>query len=327
MTDLISVIIPIYNTGELLNKCVASVVNQDYKNIEIILVDDGSTDETTISICDKLIDSYQNVFLYHKSNGGSASARNYGIEQSRGKYIGFVDSDDIIDNEMYSKLYSVIKKDNVKVSICGLSTESEGKVELNDIQLSSGCYKNHDLLHYFFLGHWHSACTCLYEKSSFDNVRFPEGEVNEDYMLNYYIFKNLDKISFVNKPLYHYIRRENSNTSSPKSLRFLDWIKHTSQILNEMSHDKSLQHESEYQYLYSNIILANSSLLTLSRFNSHEAAELYRIVTKNLSKDRKMLKRNNFLKGRNRFLSYFMAYLPNFYKGVVLTGLKLKKML
>ena len=327
MSDLISVIIPIYNTGDILNNCVASVVNQDYPNIEIVLVDDGSTDDITLSLCEQRAKEYDNVFLHHKPNGGSASARNFGIEHSRGKYIGFVDSDDIIDKRMYSTLYSLIKKDNVQVSTCGISTESNGKVDLNDAQLPSGCYSNHDLLHHFFLGHWHSTCTCLYDKSLFENVRFPEGEVNEDYMFNYYIFKDLEKLSFINDPLYHYVRRLGSNTSSPKSLRFLDWIKHTKQILQEMKHDTSLRHESEYQYLYSNIVLVNSSLLTLSRIDSSEAKELYKIVTNNLSHDRKMLKRNIFLNGRNRYLSFFMAYTPKFYKFVVLSALKLKKKL
>lgn len=327
MSDLISVIIPIYNTGKLLQNCISSVLNQDYPNLEILLVDDGSTDDLTLTLCDQLAANHSNVLLYHKSNGGSASARNYGIKQARGKYIGFVDSDDVIDSTMYSALYSAIVKDKAKVSICSISTESDGKVELNDEGLASACYNNHDLLHHFFLGHWHSTCTCLYDKSLFENIWFPEGEVNEDYMLNYFIFKDLDKLSFVNKPLYHYLRRAGSNTSSPKSLRFLDWIKHTKQILGEMSHDSSLRQESEYQYLYSNIILANSSLLTLSRIESNEAAELYKIVTDNLSKDRNMLKRNTFLKGRNRYLSFLMAYTPRLYKNGVLTMLKLKRMI
>lgn len=327
MSDLISVIIPIYNTGNLLMDCVSSVLNQEYPYIEIVLVDDGSTDDITLSLCDQIAKEHDNVFLYHKPNGGSASARNFGIEHSHGKYIGFVDSDDIIDKTMYSTLYSLIKKDNVQVSICGISTELNGKVELNDAQLPSGCYNNHDLLHHFFLGHWHSTCTCLYDSSLLDNVRFPEGEVNEDYMFNYFIFKKIKKLSFKNDALYHYLLRKNSNTSSPKSLRFQDWIKHTRQILEEMNYDTSLRQESEYQYLYSNIILANSSLLTLNRIDSYEAAELYKIVTKNLSKNRKMLKRNAFLKGRNRFISYIMAYAPILYKTIVLSALKLKKML
>lgn len=325
MSDLISVIVPIYNTGDYLNDCVSSIINQDYTNLEILLVDDGSTDSKTIQLCDAFAERHNNITSYHKPNGGSASARNYGIKLAKGKYVGFVDSDDVIEPTMFSILYEAIKNNDVKVSICGISTEENGKVVLDYGKLQSGIYDNHELMHHFMLGLWHSACTCLYNKSLFINVKFPEGEVNEDYMFNYLIFKNLEKLSFINVPLYHYLRRAGSNTSSPKSLRFLDWIKHTRQILDEMKNDISLRHESEYQYLYSNIVLANSSLLTLSRLDSSEATELYKIVTNNLHKDRKMLKRNNFLKGRNRHLSFLMAYAPKFYKTVVISLIKLKR--
>lgn len=325
--DLLSIIIPVYNTGEYLTRCVESIVNQDYPNIEIILVDDGSTDTVTAEICKQLASQHANVRSLRKTNGGSASARNYGIRQARGKYIGFVDSDDVIDSTMYSSLYSIIKKNDVKVAICGISTEENGKAEQNDEGLNSGCYNHLALMHHFLLGHWHSACTCLYEKSLFDSVMFPEGEVNEDYMLNYWIFKNLEKISFLNEPYYHYVRRDDSNTGSPKTLRFLDWIKHTQLILDEMSVDTSLTLEAEYQYLYSNIILANSSLLTMNRVDSDEARQLYSIVTANLNASKIMLHRNPFLSRRNKIMGVVMAYANGLYKNIVLSFLKIKKVL
>lgn len=321
MDDLVSIIVPIYNTGALLTNCVNSIINQDYSNLEIILVDDGSTDEQTIELCDALARDNSNISSYHKANGGSASARNYGISKANGKYIGFVDSDDIIDLTMYSTLYNAIQKDDVKVSICGISTEENGNVLLDYSKLESGIYDNLELMRHFLLGMWHSACTCLYDKSLFDRARFPEGEINEDYLLNYYIFKNLERLSFVNKPLYHYLRRSDSNTGSPKTLRFLDWINHTKLVLDEMSHNSSLIQEAEYQFLNSNIVLANSSLLSFSRFNSNEALELYEIVTENLSLNRDMVKRNNYLKGRDRYLSLLMAYAPKLYKFGVLSML------
>lgn len=324
MNDLISVVVPVFNTGEYLEKCVRSITRQDYPNIEIILVDDGSDDTYTIQLCDELADTYENVQAFHKQNGGSASARNYGIRIAKGTYIGFVDSDDVIDTSMYSTLYSLIKKDKVKVSICGISTEENGKASYNDENLESGCYNHHDLMHHFLLGHWHSACTCLYEKSLFDSVLFPEREVNEDYMLNYHVFKNLEGICFTKDPFYHYLRRDNSNTGAPKTLKFLDWIRHTQFILDEMRQDSSLVQEAEYQYLYSNIILGNSVLLTLNRVASEEARKLYKIVTANLNVSKTMLHRNRFLSKRNKIMGIAMAYAPRLYKQSVLTALKLK---
>lgn len=325
MNELISIIVPVYNTGDYLENSLKSILNQDYSHIEIILVDDGSKDKRTIELCDVYAAEHENVRVYHKPNGGSASARNYGIQRANGKFIGFIDSDDVIDPNMFSTLFSVIKRDGSRVAICGISTEDNGKVELTDEGLLSGCYNHHDLMHHFLLGHWHSACTCLYEKELFKVVEFPEGDVNEDYMLNYWIFKNLDKLSFVNTPLYHYLRREGSNTASPKTLRFLDWIKHTQQVLEEMKQDATLIKEAEYQYLYSNIILANSSLLTLNMVDSDEARQLYDIVTLNLIKNRKMLRRNPYFSSKNKLMGMVMAYMPRMYKMGILSVLKLKK--
>ena len=327
MVPLISIIVPIYNTGKYLENCIYSILSQDYPNIEIILVDDGSTDDDTIQLSCQLAEGHKNVFLYNKSNGGSASARNYGVKVAHGKYVGFVDSDDMIEPTMFSTLYNAIEINGVKVSICGISTEKNGMVELDYGKLQSGIYDNHELMHNFLLGFWHSACTCLYDKSLVNGIMFPEGEVNEDYIFNYHVFKNLEKVSFVKTPFYHYIRREGSNTGSPQTLKFLDWINHTRFVLDDLKNNPELVQEAEYQYLYSNIVLANSSLLTLSRIDSSEAGELYDIVTNNLSKDRKMMKRNTFLKGRNRRLSYFMAHTPKLYKMAVLSPLKLRRKL
>lgn len=324
MNDLISIIVPVYNTGGYLTRCVESIVNQDYPNIEVILVDDGSTDTVTAEICENLAEQHANVRSLHKTNGGSASARNYGIKHAKGQFIGFVDSDDVIDRQMYSALYGMIIRDKVKVAVCGLSTEENGKATLTDEDISDGIYDHNSLMHHFLLGHWHSACTNLYAKELFDNVEFPENEVNEDYMLNYWIFKTQEKISVVNHPYYHYVRREGSNTASPKSLKFLDWIKHTSLVLEEMSSIPALLLEAEYQYLYSNIILANSCLLTLGRIKSEEADQLYSIVTNNLKKNRKMLFRQKYLSSRYHSMGCIMSLAPSLYKTCVLAVLHVK---
>ena len=327
MHDTISIIVPIYNTGLYLEKCIESIIKQDYPYIEIIMVDDGSTDQSTIDICKNIEANNDNVYYYRKSNGGSASARNYGIQKAHGKYIGFVDSDDVIDSDMYSTLYSLIIQDRVFVSICGISIESNNKASQDDKEIKSGVYNNQTLMHHFLLGHWHSACTCLYEKSLFDKQSFPEGEVNEDYILNYQIFKFLPEISFTNKPYYHYIKRGASNTCSPKTLKFLDWIKHTSLILQEMSKNTSLIQEAEYQYLHSIIVLSNSALLSVNNVHSHEAKQLYDIVAGYLKHKKKMLFRNKFLTCRLKLMGFFIALTPSLYKVIILKLLKVKKIL
>ena len=116
MGELISVIVPIYNTGKYLVECVESLRKQTYSNIEIILVDDGSTD-TSIEICDEFAEKDSRIRVFHKKNEGSAIAKNFGIQQSRGEYIILVDSDDIVSDRMIEVLYTQIKEKNADIAI------------------------------------------------------------------------------------------------------------------------------------------------------------------------------------------------------------------
>ena len=314
MSDVISVIIPVYNTGQFLVRCVNSVLNQDYPHLEIIIVDDGSSDGHTPSLCDSLAEESYRITVYHKDNGGLSSARNYGIKRAHGHYVGFVDSDDVIEPNMYSSLYRDLISHKVRVSICNLATEDNGHLIDKLETIPGGEYNNTELLHFFFLGHWHSACTNLYEKSLFDSVLFPEGEINEDYMLNYLVYKEQEKIYYNSATYYHYVRRQGSITSSPVSLAFIDWIKHTSLVRDEYKDHPELSGEAEYQYLYSNIILGNKCLLSLGKSQSPDAEQLYRIVTRNLKQERKRVLTNRYLSNRYRLFGALLSYVPHFYK-------------
>ena len=117
-SDLISIVVPIYNMEKYLDKCVNSIISQTYKNIEIILVDDGSTD-LSYDICEKYKKLDNRIKVYHKTNGGLSDAKNFGIKHASGKYIGFVDSDDWIEPMMYEILYKNIKEKNADIAICG----------------------------------------------------------------------------------------------------------------------------------------------------------------------------------------------------------------
>lgn len=129
MKERISVVVPVYNVEQYLEKCVNSIINQTYKNLEIILVDDGATDKSG-KLCDELAKLDNRIMVYHKKNGGLSDARNYGVERATGDYIGFVDGDDYIDAEMYEKLYEAIKKENVDVAECNLKIIYSDRVEL-----------------------------------------------------------------------------------------------------------------------------------------------------------------------------------------------------
>ena len=127
MKDLISVIIPIYNVEKYLNKCIDSIINQTYKNLEIILVDDGSPDNCP-QICDEYAKKDNRIKVIHKKNGGVSSARNVGLINSTGNYIGFIDPDDYIEPIMYEKLLKVLKESNTLVSMCGFYKIKDNKI-------------------------------------------------------------------------------------------------------------------------------------------------------------------------------------------------------
>ena len=124
--ELISIIVPVYKVEKYLEKCVKSILKQTYTNLEIILVDDGSPDNSG-KMCDELAKVDDRIKVYHKKNGGLSDARNYGVERANGEYIGFVDSDDYIHECMYEKLYEAIKKSGTLIVECGVTRVYKNK--------------------------------------------------------------------------------------------------------------------------------------------------------------------------------------------------------
>ena len=122
--ELISIIIPLHNVEKYLNKCIQSVVNQTYENLDIILIDDGSTDRCP-QICDEWAEKDLRIRTIHKTYGGVADARNVGLSAANGEYIGFVDSDDYVENTMFEHLYKVLKETNADISICDFQKITE----------------------------------------------------------------------------------------------------------------------------------------------------------------------------------------------------------
>ena len=132
MNELISVIVPIYNVEKYLERCLDSIIKQTYKNLDIILVDDGSIDNST-KICDEYVKKDSRIKVIHKENGGLSDARNVGIDNSDGKYICFIDSDDYIELDMIENLYDGIVKNNANICCCGKLLEYEkNKLPIND---------------------------------------------------------------------------------------------------------------------------------------------------------------------------------------------------
>lgn len=214
--DLITIVVPIYNVEKYLERCVDSIISQSYKNIEIILVDDGSKDNSS-KICDEYKKRDSRIKVIHKENGGLSDARNKGIDISNGKYICFIDSDDWINKDMIETMHETIKKDNSQISICRRYRAYEDGKKIEEQYKKypkKNIFNNIEGLSYLmsFCGYDMSACDKMFELKLFDNIRFPFGKTCEDSFTTYKLLFNAKKISYINKPFYNYFYRINSIT-------------------------------------------------------------------------------------------------------------------
>lgn len=212
---LISVIVPVYNIKEYLPRCVESVLQQSYRNLELILVDDGSTDGTG-ALCDALSKTDERIRVYHKENGGSSSARNLGISKAQGKYLGFVDSDDYISADMYERLVKALEEKGAGIAQIGRDEVDESGKRLpdvcippkEDIWISAPDFMKELLMHRGDC----SYCTKLVDRSLFDQERFPMGVLNEDFHLLVQMLLKVEGILSLSGVGYHVFYRIGSNT-------------------------------------------------------------------------------------------------------------------
>lgn len=228
MDPIISIIVPIYNVGKYLPKCIESILNQTFKNFELILVNDGSTDNSGV-VCDDYAKKDTRIKIIHKSNGGVSSARNAGLYVAKGEYIGFVDPDDYIDKNMYEKLYRLCIDNNSDIAICRFNREINGKIQNKESTEEIIELNNMEAMNELFKGNLYrfSLCNKLFSKKCFNDVLFPEERIHEDLSTTYKLFANSKRAVYINYCGYIYVRRENSiltSTYNEKRLQaFIAW--------------------------------------------------------------------------------------------------------
>lgn len=207
---IISVIVPVYNVEDYLGKCISSILNQTLKNIEVILVNDGSKDKSGY-ICEEYKKKDDRIVVIHKENGGLSSARNAGLEIATGELVGFVDSDDWIEPDYFEILYDGIEKLNADISVMHLSNiMSYEKIEfLSNKKKGWTLLNRHDALERFFSDDFigYSACNKLYRKSLFEGIRYPEGVLMEDKATTYKLIHKANSIIVNSSKKYHYYLR------------------------------------------------------------------------------------------------------------------------
>ncbi len=218
----ISVIIPVYNTEQFLKKCIQSVIRQTYGSLEIILVDDGSEDNSG-AICNAFAEKDKRIRVLHKQNGGLSSARNAGLDAATGAYIGFVDSDDWIEADMYQTLVSVMEEQECSIVECGVNLCRNQKrrlfQETQNMEIISGkeaLYRQMNMKQDFDIPRI-AVWSKLFRREFWDENRFPEGKIHEDYMLTCKAFYEAGKAGLVYKGMYNHLV---SNQDSIMNSRF-----------------------------------------------------------------------------------------------------------
>lgn len=210
VTPLISVIVPVYNVEDYLEECLESIVNQTYQNLEIILVNDGSTDKSP-QICQNYANKDKRVLVYQKQNGGLSDARNYGLERARGAYISFVDSDDLVSRDFLEKLYRALVLEDADMSFCEIMEfRNEPKFQ-REFPKAINTYNRKELLDYYFSGGLRPvAWNKLYARNLIEEVRYPKGKTSEDVYVILEILCRCNKCVGIFDTCYFYRQRENS---------------------------------------------------------------------------------------------------------------------
>ncbi|MDR0949869.1 MAG: glycosyltransferase [Lachnospiraceae bacterium] len=220
---LISIIVPVYNVEPYLERCVRSLTQQTYSFLEILLIDDGSTDGSQ-DICETLAQTDSRIHVVHEKNAGPSHARNEGLSRAKGAYIGFVDADDYVESDHYELLFQATQRDGVKVAQIGRFEETVQGERLPDIctppkditMISAEFFLNELLLHKGDC----SFCTKLFTRDILMGKHFLEGALNEDFRLLVEILTQIDAILLLPKQTYHVNYRADSNTRKKTNQEF-----------------------------------------------------------------------------------------------------------
>lgn len=207
---LVSVIVPVYHVEDYISKCINSLLTQTYKNIEVLIVDDG-TDDNSIAIAQNIIIDDPRFKVFSKENGGLSDARNYGLEQASGELITFLDSDDYYASDFISKMVTSIVSEDADIAICDVELVSEKGVLIRKQKstLSKSIPGREAVLHPKILN---MAQNKIFKRYLFNDTRFPVGYFYEDRATTYKLFFDSQRVSFVEEPLFFYVQRENSIT-------------------------------------------------------------------------------------------------------------------
>lgn len=279
MEPLISVVIPVYNVENYLRKCIDSVLSQTYNNFEVILVDDGSTDNSG-NICDEYASKDSRIKAFHKNNGGLSDARNYGVEHSDAELITFIDSDDYVTEDYIEYLWYLMEKYNSEISCAGSVRVDEGKAfstnERDCVEAVLDVEHALERICCTSFGAW----SRLYKKDILLKHKFPIGKLYEDIATVYKLIGDCATVAFSDKQIYIWVQREGSITHSGINERQLDIFWALDELYNYTCNNfGEYKNAANFRYLMDTIYFLS---LVYSRCNRVERIKYFKIARKNV---------------------------------------------
>lgn len=326
MNPEISIIMPIYNTEKYLSKSIESLINQTFTNIEIILVNDGSVDNS-YKICKEFENKDKRVKLITKENGGQGSARNRGLEIARGKCIAFIDSDDYIEATMYEKMYNTMLEYDCDIVACQVNMIDEDRNIISstpNISEHGNIESGEDAIkRYLKYGRW-GPCDKLYKREVIDNVRFIENRsCSEDHSVMIPILNNTNKMVTIEDYLYNYLVRQGSTTNSIFSIKNFDSAYIWEHVLKQARNisNKQIIEQVEAKVLSCYIDLINEAI----RNKADQYDKEIKLIVNKIKDKYKNFNSNNYLLTQYKIGGYIISKNFNLYKSLFKISRKLKK--
>lgn len=322
MEELVTIVVPVYKVEKYIDKCINSILNQTYKNLEIILVDDGSPD-TCGEICDNYAKQDIRIKAIHKENGGLSDARNAGIDVATGRFISFIDSDDYIDTEYIELLYRTIVKDKSDMAISSHKVIYENGTILEKATGEKSILNSKEVLKRILYddGIDLSAWAKLYKMELFKEIRYPKGRLFEDAATTYKLIDRCKSISIISKSTYNYVIRRSSITNENFSEKKMDLIISTEEMCNYVKKKyPDLEKASNRRLMYA-YLSTLTQLLKSNKRNAKIEKQLYFYIkenSKSVLQDKQVPKRDKIALLSARFGLRFYKVIWKIYE--ILTG-------
>ena len=311
MSCEISIIVPVYNVEMYLETCIDSILNQSFEDFEIIIVNDGSTDSSG-QIAHNLLTRDNRIKVINKENGGASTARNAGLDVATGNYIGFIDSDDTISPLMYERLYKNIKNMDTDISMCRmLRVEKDKQYPTKDF-IGKEVLSSDECLKLLFLNKIdQSVSNKLFKKQLFQDLRFPEGKINEDFSILYRLFDRSMHIGYISELEYIYYYRSNSITTSHISNKIFDRYYNAKEAVEFVkSKEENIQEAAQYYLLYTSFCILKEILLSGYR---REFIKQYKEIELFLKSNYNKIINNSYIDKKFKYSFIYLLFFRNLY--------------